>query len=203
MMMRRTFLCVFLGLGLSACASGQFIATPVPRVGFQHLPKIRLDVVRVQMKSDYESPLKAPHVEQLFKTSPERAMFDWAGTRLVAVGGGNASAVATFVVEDAQVIETKLKKSKGFTGLFTYEPTARYDAHAVARLEISDGTHAASGHVRVSAQRSIEVSENATLAAREEAWMELVENLMADFNTQMDTQIQTYLGRWVKPQPLK
>jgi len=40
------------------------------------------------------------------------------------------------------------------------------------------------------------VRENATLAEREQAWVELVEKLMADFNAPMETQSQTYLDTW-------
>jgi hypothetical protein len=187
-----------LGLGLGGCVSDQPIGGPIATVGFQHLPKIRLNVASVSVKSNYKSPMQAPNAEQRFPTSPERAMFDWALTRLVAVDGNQSSAVAQFEIDDASVIETKLKKTEGFKAMLTYEPTARYEATAVARLLIKDDDSGASGDIRVTAQRSIEISENATLAQREEAWMVLVENLMADFNSQMDLQTNSYLSRWVR-----
>jgi len=192
-----------LGLGLSGCVSDQAIGGPIAKVGFQHLPKIRLNVANVLVKSNYKGLMEPPYAEQRFPTPPERALFDWALTRLVAVGGKEYAAVAQFEIDEASVIETKLKKTEGFRAMLTYEPTARYDATAVARLNIKNAENGASGNIRVTAQRSIEVSENATLAQREEAWMVLVENLMADFNTQMELQINGYLSRWVDPQLLK
>jgi len=207
MMKRRTFICAMVGLpaglALGACASDQPIPSPVAQVGFQHLPTIRLNVADVRMRSEYKSPLKAPNVEHLFATPPEHALLDWADTRLIAAPGAGTQAIAEFVVEDAHVIETKLPKTEGLKGMFTYEPTERFDARVDARLEISGGADGATGQVRVTSERSIEVSENATLAEREQAWMELLERLMADFNAQMDTEIQGYLARWLETPGLK
>jgi len=195
--------CAALSLGLSACAKDQEIGGPIAQIGFQHLPKIRLNVAQVTVKSNYRGSMEAPNAEHRFTTSPERAMFDWALTRLVAVSGPDYVAIANFVIEDGSVIETHIKKTKGLKGMFTYEPTTRYDANAVASLRITNDESGASGNVRVTAKRSIEVSENASLAQREQAWMDLVEKLMVDFNTQMDLQIQGYLARWVETPGLK
>lgn len=201
MMKRRTFICALValpaGLALGACATDQPVPSPVAQVGFQHLPAMRLNVAEVRVSSEYQSPLKAPNVEHLFATPPQHALFDWAKTRLIATHGSGNQAIAHFVVEDAHVVETRLPKTEGLKGMFTYEPTERFDARVVARLKVSGGTDRASGRVRVTSERSIEVSENATLAEREQAWMDLLESIMADFNAQMDTEIQAYLARWL------
>ena len=203
MMKRRTFICAIAGLMLSACTTDQPVPGPIVQVGFQHLAGIQLNVGNVNIASEYKSPLKAPNVEHLFATSPEHALLDWAQTRLKAVGFADNTAQAHFVVEDAHVLETVLKKTKGLKGMFTYEPTSRFDARVVARLEISGGADQNSGQVSVTSMRSVEVSENATLAEREQAWMVLVESIMADFNAQMDTQIQAYLALWLTSPALK
>lgn len=201
MMNRRHFLISAVGaLALGACATGEPIAGPVPQVGFAHLPPLVLNVARVDVASHYKSPMHAPNAEHRLPAPPERALFDWALARLKASGGGQG--VATFVIEEAAVIETKLEKTPGFKGLMTYEPAERYDARAVASLTVVNPPSAqqqggSRGEVRVTATRSIEVRENATLAEREQAWVELVEKLMADFNAQMETQIQTHLEFWV------
>ena len=184
---------------LSACATGQPIASTLPQVGFSHLPPMLLNVARVDVTSAYKSPMQAPNAEHRLPEPPERAMLDWAGARLLARGDAGTQAVAAFVIEDAAVIETRLEKTKGLTGFLTYEPAERYDARAVASLTVKDPVTGSGGHVRVSAARSIEVRENATLAEREQAWVELVENLMADFNTQMQTQTQAHLSSWLQP----
>jgi len=181
---------------LTACATDSPIAGPVPEVGFQHLSPISLKVSRVEVQSAYQSPMKAPNAEHRFPTSPAQAMTNWANRRLQAVGEAD-SGVATFVIEDAAVVETKLDKTKGLKGMFTYEPSERYDAVAVARLTVKDGQNGAHGEIKVSASRSVEVRENATLAEREKAWFEMIEALMADFNAQAENQIQAHLPRWL------
>lgn len=180
---------------LAACATDEPLPGPVPTVGFSHLPPLNLAVGRVDVKSAYKSPMSAPNAEHRMPSPPERALFDWGLARLKAAGGGDNPAVAEFVIEDASVVETKLEKSEGFSGLFTYEPEERYDAQAVARLTV-EGPQG-SGAIRVTANRAIEVRENATLAEREQKWVELVENLMADFNTQMEQQVAAHLGAWL------
>jgi len=183
---------------LFGCVTNQPPAPPIVKVGFQHLAKVNLKVSQILLKSEYRSPLKAPNVEHKFATSPEFALNDWAKTRLVAVANGHPGVTAQFVIKDASVIESTLPKSKGLAGMITYEPTARYVAHATATLDIQDLNSGANGSIEVASQRSIEVSENATLGQREQAWMELVEKLMRDFNAQMDVEIQKHLSPWVK-----
>lgn len=190
-------------LALSGCATDSPIAGPVPEVGFQHLAPVRLNVSNIEVKSTYQSPMKAPNAEHRFSTTPAQAMMGWAKSRLQAAGGPNSGAIATFVIEDAKVIETTLQKTKGFKGLFTYEPTERYDATALARLTIINGDNGSSGEVEVSAVRSVEVSENASLSEREQAWFKLTEALMADFNAQMEKQINGHLARWLETPGLK
>jgi len=183
-------------LALSACATDQPLPGPVAQVGFAHMPPIIFNVARVDVSSEYKSPMQAPNAEQRLPTPPERALFDWALARLQANPGPDVTALGAFVIEDASVIETTLAKSTGFKGLMTYEPAERYDASAIARFTIEDPQTGQRGSIRATAARSIEVRENATLAEREQAWVELVEKLMADFNAQMETQSQTYLDTW-------
>lgn len=184
-------------LSLSACAASEPIASPVAQVGFAHLPVLTFNVARVDVVSHYKSPMHAPNAEHRMPAPPERALFDWALARLKSSGGAS-SMVATFVIEDAAVIETKVEKTPGFKALFTHEVTERYDARAVASLTIKGPAGQGSGSVRVSSTRSIEVREDATLAEREQAWVELVEAMMADFNAQMEIEIATYLAAWLQ-----
>ncbi|MCW8914611.1 MAG: hypothetical protein OQK24_02015 [Magnetovibrio sp.] len=184
-------------LALCACATDTPIAGPVPDLGFQHLSPINLAVSKIVVTNAYQSPLKAPNAEHRFPTPPAAAITTWTNARLKAVDS-SAPAMATLTIEDASVIENKLQKTKGFKGLFTYEPTERYDATAIARLEVNESRQGARATIRVEARRSVEVSENATLAEREKAWFEMIEALMGDFNDQMNQQIDRYLARWIR-----
>ena len=195
MITRRHFLMLGTAAIVSGCATDTPIAGPIPELGFQHLPPMFLNVGRVDVKNEFVSPMTPPHAEHRFPTPPSQAMANWAQSRIQAVGGKGNGAVATFVIEEASVKEVVLKKTEGFKGLFTYEPTERYDAHCVGRLHIVD-PDGSKGRVRVEAMRTVEISENATLAEREKAWFEMIEKLMGDFNTQMDEQIVTHLSHW-------
>ena len=197
---RRSFLSTALVAGgalslsgaLSGCASDQ-MADPVPEMSFQHLTPIRLKVGAVHIENHYKSPLSAPNAEHRFTTSPAFALQGWAAARLKAVGSeGNAR----FLIEDASVIETPLKKTKGLKGAFTTEPTARYDATMKGRLLIRDG-EGLKGEVEAQVTRSVEVSEDATLAEREQLWFKMVEDMLKSFDAEMNKQINGYLSRWI------
>jgi len=199
---RRNFvklsLAAALTIPLGACANNPPVAGETAQLGFENLAPVRLNVATVVLRTAYQSPLSAPNAEHLFAVTPGAAMMNWARRRLRAGGGAGNPFTAEFVIEDAKVLETGLAKTTGLRGLLTYEPTARYDATAVARLTIKSADPGASqGEVLVTVQRSIDVRENATLVEREDAWFGLTEALMADFNAQMETQIQKYLARWL------
>lgn len=197
-MINRRHVLAFLAFAplLGACATEHPLPGPVPKVGFAHLPPLSFNVANVEVTSAYASPMVAPNAEHRMPSPPERAMSDWAMTRLKAAGDAGSSGTATFTITDASVIETKLAKTGGVKGMFTYQPAERYDAKASANLKIDD-VSGAGGSISVTAARSIEVSENATLAEREQAWVELVEKLMADFNTQMEQQITAHMTPWL------
>ncbi len=152
---------------------------------------------RIDVRSLYKMSLDPPHAEYRMPTSPERALRDWALRRLHAAGGEGDVARGEFVIEDASVLKTRLPKSTGLKGLLTYEPTVRYVARATARFTLKNPLTGSGGSVRASAKRSIEIRENATLAQREQAWLGLVESLMADFNAQMEKEIHRYLAAWL------
>lgn len=196
-MIRKSLLvAVFCLPALGACATDQPLPGPVAQVGFAHLAPLAFNVNDIQVTSVFASPMQPPHAEQRMSTTPEQAMRDWANTRLKAAGGPASSAHGVFTIEDASVIETKLAKTTGFKGMLTNEPSERFEAKAVATFVVTSADGSAA-NVRVSANRTIELHEDATLAEREQAWMSLVETLMADFNAQMEQQLPAYLGPWM------
>lgn len=183
-------------LALGGCATDQTVAAPTPGIGFDHLPPMALKVADVDVKSEFTSSMKVPNIEHRMPAPPAQALQDWAQTRLQWTGAGTAK--AEFVIEDASVVAAPLAKSEGLKGIFTFEPTDEYTANVVARLTISDPATGGGGQVRAAANRIITVSENATLEQREQRWVELVESLMADFNSEMENQMQMHLGAWLK-----
>lgn len=184
------------GLALGGCASEPPAAT-LPEIGFSHLAKINLNAGSVEIISEYNSPLKPPYVEQRMPTSPEKAAINWAKSRLVGAGG-NATKVR-FIIVDASVREEPVEKQKtGIVGVFTKEPTADYFANLDVRLIVEPGAGQAGGEINVNAKRNILIHEDVSLAERERIWLELIENLMNDFNDEMESQIKNNLGAFIQ-----
>jgi hypothetical protein len=179
---------------LAACES------PPPRPTFPDIhftgAPIRLAVSAVEVQSEFKPSFEAPHVEHLFPVPPQRALENWAHDRLVAAGG---PARARFVINDASVVETVLKKKEeGISGAFTKEPSERYDATVQATLSIIDEHGLAVRTVAVKAGRTQSVLEGITPNERERTWYEMTKALMDDFDKQMEIEISSHFGGYFK-----
>lgn len=171
--------------------------SPPPRptfadIRFTDQAPIRLAVSSVEISREFKPTFQSPHVEHLFPVPPERALENWAHDRLVAAGG---SARARFIIQDASVIETQLKKKdEGLTGAFTDQPAQRYDATVAVTLQIVDGQGLPVRTVSVTSSRSQSVLESITPNDRDKTWYDMTKALMADFNQQMSQQISAHFG---------
>jgi hypothetical protein len=178
-------------LMLAACES----APPRPNFPDIHITEgapIRLAVGGIDIRDDYKPSFQRPHVEHLFPIPPAHALENWAHDRLVAAGG-NARAV--FIISDASVTETELKKKEeGITGAFTKEPAQRYDATVEVTLSIVDERGVRVRTVNVKAFRSQTVLEGITPNEREQAWYDMTKMLMSDFDRQMSGEISAHFG---------
>ena len=189
--LRLLFICATI-LGLAACESPP--PRSFPELTFVHLAPIRLNVATVEVVSEYNAPLKEPNVEHLFTASPGATAQRWAQDRLRA---GGASGAAKFIVKEASVIETRLKKSGGLTGLLTTDQEARYEGTLEALIEVRNdrGWRQAFATVRVVHTRT--APEGLTLSEREQIWFEMTEKMLADFNTELEANIEAHLDRFV------
>jgi hypothetical protein len=177
---------------LAACQSPPPAPT-FPDIHFTSEAPIRLTVSAVDIQSDFRPSYQPPHVEHLFPIPPEHAMENWAHDRLVAAGGSNAR--ARFVIEDASVVEVKLKKkNEGITGAFTSEPAERYDATLAARLDIVDEHGLAVRSVEVTVTRSQSVLEGVTPNERDKTWYAMTQAMMTDFDQKMGAEISAHFG---------
>lgn len=161
------------------------------RITFNHLPPITLDVATVTAKSLYQKPLIAPNVEHEFPVDIAKTAEGWVPGRLRAEG---AAGTATLTVIDASVVETKLDKETGLTGLVTTDQGHRYDATLTATLSAEDLTSQRAAEATVTVKRSQTVPEDATFNEREKIWYEMTEKLMADFNTEMEKAIGEHMA---------
>ena len=161
------------------------------RITFNHLPPITLDVASVSAKTIYQQPLTAPNVEHEFPVDIAKTAENWVNGRLRA---GGASGDATLSILDASVVETKLAKETGLTGLVTTDQGHRYDATLTASLSAEDLSNQRAAEATVTVKRSQTVPEDATFNEREEIWYEMTEKLMADFNAELEKAIDQHMA---------
>jgi hypothetical protein len=167
-----------------------------PELTYGHLGVMRLDVVKVEIASDYQAPLKPPNVDHLFPTPPERVMRRWAQDRLAA--SGTPGRYARFVITDAKVTETNLPRSTGITGAFTKDQSQRYDLSMSAAIEVrEDRGNFRSGYATASTSRSRTVREDITINDREKLWFEMLEQAMNELNAELERQIKSNMARFL------
>ena len=193
MMTRRLLIAGLATLALAACET----AVPIqrfPEITFAHLPKVGLNVTKIEVASEFRPTLQAPHIEHLMPSSPDKAMRRWAEDRLQAKGVTN---VARFTINEATVTEAPLAVESGFKGAFKKQQAARYEAKVAATIEIVDerGFRRAFASSRVS--RSQTLGEDASLNDRDRLWFELVDALMKDFNAEMEQDLRSHVGAFL------
>lgn len=180
-----------LAAGLLVLLAG--CSTPPPRptfpdIRFTNEPPIRLDVAGIDVRDDYQPPLRSPNVDHLFPVPPARAAENWARDRLKATG---TSGRAVFILRNASVIETDLAVKQGITGFLTTQPAQRYDMTLQATVEIVDNQGLPVRTANVTATRSQSVLQGITPNQRDRIWYDITKALMADFDRQMTAEIRT------------
>ncbi|NQV57236.1 MAG: hypothetical protein HQ503_15360 [Rhodospirillales bacterium] len=184
-------------IALAVLLAGCATADPVmdlADITFKHLPKINLRIVDIQIDDKSKQTTEAPHVGHQFPVPPVRALKRWAEDRLQAQG---SKGTARFTLLEAQAIESKLEIDKGIKGFFTKEQSERYTVTVSASLEIFDDKGIRRAIVRSKAMREKTVLEDVSLTDRRKAWFEMTEALMAEFNTEMQRNIQRYMTEFV------
>ncbi len=195
---RRELIVTGLALGVSLMAAGceTVVETQrLPDITFAHLPTFRFDVANIAVDSRFHAPLTAPHMEERLPTSPEKALRQWANDRLKAVG---TKGTLKLVIEDASATETALARDTSLKGQFTKQQSQRYDLGAKATLLVIDTGGVERGTATAQASRTITVREDVSLNERERIMFDLVDRLLADFNTQMEANIRQHLAPWLR-----
>lgn len=191
-MTRMSILALFLAsIGVLAGCASSVEQQRLPSLSYGHLGALNLDTARIEVASEFVAPLKAPNIEHQVPEAPEKAMRQWGNDRLLAAG---KSGTARLTILDSSVTETRLPMDKGISGAFKKEQASRFDSAVEARLELFDdrGFRRGIAAARVTLSRTI--GEEATLNERDKALFTLVEDLMKQFNVQMEANIREHLG---------
>lgn len=166
----------------------------LPGITFAHLSPFQLAVGELEIESRFTSPMTPPHAEHKVPQSPEQVIRRWAEDRLRVSTG---QTFARFIILDATVTEHALETDGTLKAIFTNEQEMRYQAVAEATLEIRGAAGNFLGNATARATRTITVPENATINERDRALFDLIDQLMQNFNTEMDESIRTHLSQWV------
>jgi len=177
---------IFAAVLLLAACQANLPPEQLPEMTFKHLSPIQLRVIDIQLVSNFKRSADAPHVAHKFPVSPEKALIQWAEDRLQIAGQKNT---ARFTILRADAQEIPLKLDKSFKGVFKNQQSERYDTFVEAQLEILDEHNIRQAIVSAEAEQSISVSEATPLVDRRKIWYNLVEKLMAQFNTAIEASI--------------
>lgn len=157
-------------------------------------PPIRLDVARIDVVTEYTSPLRPPNVEHLMPIPPAMAAKRWAEQRLQPQG---ATRVAKVLIQDASVVEVPLRKSDGVRGFFTNDQAFRFDGKLSVTLSIVDDRAFGVGAATAEASRSQTLAEKASLNDRDQLYYNLSDQLVRDIDDVMAKQIANNLARFL------
>jgi hypothetical protein len=163
-----------------------------PQIGFTHQTPIALDVASVTVEKPAPSAAKGS-VEHELPVTLVAVAERWARQRIKPVGRQGTAIVK---IEQAQMVEERLKKKGGIKGAFTTDQTERYRATLQMSVSIVDRTGQA--EARASGNRTRTVAEDASLADREKVWFEMVESLSRNVDRVLEEQIRKYMTAYLR-----
>lgn len=192
----RNIFAIFGVFSLLSCAA------PPPKPTFaeltwSHLPPFKFNAAKVDVVSAHKPTFKAPYIEHELETPPEGVIRRWAQDRVVPAG---QQGYVKVTINDASIKEIELEHPKDFSSHFTTEQGQLYDAVVDVTIEIYGPRGFKDGFTNARAERTQTIAEDATINDRDRLWHDLVEATMQEFNAQMETNIKTYLQRFLVAQ---
>lgn len=184
---------MIVAFALGGCESAP--TQKLPDLTYSHLPAINFAAGRREISDRFRPKMGPPSINHLVPAPPAKALARWAQDRIQATGGRDT---VRFVIIDATVTETPLKKQEGFKAGFTKQQSERYDARIEAAVEIVDPLGAVRGRADAVVTRSITVREDATLSDRAKIQFDLVEALMKDFDAEIEKNLRQYVPNWLR-----
>lgn len=166
-----------------------------PEMTFQHLPALKLDVAKIEKSMAPGADTSTPEAAAQFPVLPSKVVSRWADDRLKAAGTGGT---ASFTVTKSVVRDTALPVEKGVTGLFKKELSDRYSAEIEAKLEVVGDGDTRRAEAVARAAREATVREDMTINERRRRLYKLIEDLMADFNAEMEKNIRQYMAGFLR-----
>jgi hypothetical protein len=175
MFMARYGFLSFASLGvLAACANGAGL--PQPDITFDHLQPMPVNVAHV------ETEVLGGSEADGFAISPSEAAERYLSSRFNAMGNGGTLRA---VMEEATVRHVYSPSKGRMTGYLNVAGHDIYDVKLILRLEhISESGTVLYGNT-LKAQRTMNITEHASVAEREQHQLEGIEQLYADLDRQV------------------
>ena len=181
-----------LGVTLAAAGCATPPPPPPPTLSYTYMGQIHLKVSAVQVVNEYQPPPGGNDVSNQFPVPPAEAVRIWATDRLRAEGGDGTVQV---IIKDASVVATNLQPTGGITGTFTVDQDRRYDARLVVDVVgNSPATNNFHGYTSATVTRSTTTREDLSLAARQQIWLDMTDQMIRDLNAQLDPGIRRDLA---------
>lgn len=178
---------------VAACSST--VVQQTQAVDYSREAPIKLNAVKIEVVSEYQPRGAAPSVDHMMDKNPQAAVVDWAKGRLRAAG---QSGYVQVKIKDASVISRVLSTQEGVSGYFTREGAEEL----VARLEVDingdQRDQMFNGYTTIEATQVLTVPEGASAAERKAVETDLINKLMAQFNSRAAEGIQKHLAPMLK-----
>lgn len=176
-------------------------STPPPGNSFaeqtwDHKPDIRLLVGEIRVDKQYIDQAPYPHAELQAPRTPSQALENWARRRLVAAGSGGR---AVLTITDGRIVQSDLPEDKGTLSFFSSQRAHKFDGRLAARLSIENASGVRVGQVEAVATRYVSIGSGVTLNEREELLFQLVEQMVASLDQEMEKQVRLHLGPYTVP----
>ncbi|HIJ39363.1 MAG TPA: hypothetical protein HPP80_10765 [Rhodospirillaceae bacterium] len=181
-------------IGLTACAGGNPPNARLPEMTFANLPSLAIDVATIEVISNYQPPALPPHIEYDMPTSPETAIKRWVKDRLKPNG---RTGVLRVSIQNAQATEVPLKVDTGVKSVFEKQQVARVEMAIDVTLQILDERQFPITEVSAKESRSHTLSEGLKLNERDKLLYDMVEDMMLQFNGDIDPNIRSTFTRWI------
>ena len=179
---------------LSACANKAPIEQ-FPDITFSHLNAFKINTAKIVVENQFHQPIKTPHIEHTLRMPPRTAIESWLKERFQPFG---SSGILSLIIQDATVTREPLAIDKSLKGRLTKQQSVIYKMIARARLQIKDKNGKIMATASASVERSLTAREDISLNDRDRLLLEMVSDLMSDFNNSIEPNIYSHFKPWLK-----
>jgi hypothetical protein len=177
---------------LSACAEE---TAPTANPQYVLPNKINLDVQSLNLVDQSgPQPIDSPYNKNHFQPTITEAIRQWANDRLQAVG---STGQGTVVIRDASLVQQAIPHSDS---MFKRQQASKYVAHADVEIEVRG--REGSGIASAQANRYVSLPEDPNAIEKQKAYFEVLNGLMRDLGTNLESAIQGHLHDFVITAPI-